>query len=139
MRRGFTIIELLFVILILGVLAAIAVPKFGESYKQSILFDAKSKVSAIRSALEVYKTRHVLLGQDPYPSTLDKNGKLFNVVLPEGVTPGSEPGQWSSLGNNRYKFIVDDNEYAVFVYDKRTGKFECDANASSPRELCKHF
>jgi general secretion pathway protein G len=139
MKRAFTIIELIFVIIVIGILASVALPRFEESYKQSLISKAQSKVTAIRSGLQVYKNKHILLGQNPFPASLDSdNNHLFDQVLPDAVTPGTDPGEWKKEGN-KYKFLLPSNQYIVFEYNNNTGKFLCNPNLSSSQELCNHF
>ncbi len=65
--RGFTLIELLIVVVILSTLAAIVVPQFASSSDSAKVAAAKSSLSGIRSALEVYRTEkgEYPLEQDP--------------------------------------------------------------------------
>lgn len=53
---GFTLIELLIVVVILSTLAAIVVPQFASSSDSAKEAAAKSSLSGIRSALEMYRT-----------------------------------------------------------------------------------
>lgn len=53
-NRGFTLIELMIVVAIIGILAAIAVPKFAELIKKSREGALKGTLSSVRSALRVY-------------------------------------------------------------------------------------
>lgn len=52
--RGFTLIELMIVVAIIGVLAAIAVPKFADLINKSREGATRGNLSAIRSALTAY-------------------------------------------------------------------------------------
>ncbi len=139
MRRAFTVIELIFVIVVLGILSAVALPKFKGMLGQADISKAKSTVTAIRSGLQVYKNKHILLGQDPYPATLDSdNDHLFDKVLPHAITPSIDPGGWSKENGN-YVFHVDGEEKIVFTYDSTKGSFTCDPDQTTPAELCDQF
>ena len=57
-RKGFTLVEILIVVVILGILAAIVIPQFtnaSESAKGSSLV---SQLQTIRGQLELYQTQH---------------------------------------------------------------------------------
>ena len=72
-EAGFTLIELLIVITILGVLAAVAVPRY-QNYQE----DAKEKaclanLSSINSAIEMYAFDH----DGTYPTAIDNLDSYF--------------------------------------------------------------
>jgi prepilin-type N-terminal cleavage/methylation domain-containing protein len=51
---GFTLIELMIVVAILGLLAAIAIPKFGSAIAKSREAATKGNLAALRSAITIY-------------------------------------------------------------------------------------
>ena len=55
-EKGFTLVELLVVMLILGLLAAIAIPSFFNQRDKARDADAKSSVRTAQTAMETYNT-----------------------------------------------------------------------------------
>jgi prepilin-type N-terminal cleavage/methylation domain-containing protein len=53
-KKGFTLIELMIVVAIIGILAAIAIPKFADLISKSKEGATKGSLSSIRSALQIY-------------------------------------------------------------------------------------
>jgi prepilin-type N-terminal cleavage/methylation domain-containing protein len=57
-EEGFTLVELLIVVIILGILAAVAIPQFGSSTDDAKLSTLQSNLSSLRNAIELYKQEH---------------------------------------------------------------------------------
>jgi prepilin-type N-terminal cleavage/methylation domain-containing protein len=78
-KKGFTLIELMIVVAIIGILAAIAIPKFAELIRKSSEGASKGNLGAIRSALSIYYGD--LEGQYPdNMASLTIAGKYLQVI-----------------------------------------------------------
>ena len=86
--RGFTLIEVLVVVVILGVLAALVVPRIMDRPDEAKRVAAKADVSAIVQALKLYR-----LDNGFYPSTEQGLGALVNRPSTPPV-----PGNWKQGG-----------------------------------------
>ncbi|MHB8348681.1 MAG: type II secretion system major pseudopilin GspG [Acidiferrobacterales bacterium] len=87
-HSGFTLIEVLVVMVILGILAAIIVPRIMDRPEQARVVAAKNDVRAIVSALDLYR-----LDNGTYPST--EQGLAALVHKPDS---GNVPGNWRPGG-----------------------------------------
>ncbi len=87
-QRGFTLIEIMVVVVIMGILAAIVVPKIMSRPDQAKVVKAKQDVLAIQSALDLYK-----LDNGEYPST--DQGLQALVQKPSS---GDAPANWKAGG-----------------------------------------
>ncbi len=65
-RKGFTLVEILIVVIILGILAAIVIPQFTQASTQARLSNLQTNLQTVRSQLLLYKTQH----NESYPTTL---------------------------------------------------------------------
>ncbi len=57
-NQGFTLVEILIVVVILGILAAIVIPQFSDASTQSKVSSAKSSLQTLRSQISLYKIQH---------------------------------------------------------------------------------
>jgi len=57
-KSGFTLVEILIVVVILGILAAIVIPQFTEASTEAKLSSLKTDLQTLRSQIELYKIQH---------------------------------------------------------------------------------
>jgi general secretion pathway protein G len=58
MKAGFTLVEILIVVVILGILAAIVIPQFTEASSDAKLSSLTTDLQTVRAQLELYKIQH---------------------------------------------------------------------------------
>ena len=64
---GFTLVEILIVVIILGILAAIVIPKFSDATDQARDSQLRKDLRTVRTQLELYKVQH----GNNYPANAD--------------------------------------------------------------------
>ena len=58
LKRGFTLIEILIVVVILGILAAIIIPQFTDAAQDAGAASARSQLQTMRSQVELYRVQN---------------------------------------------------------------------------------
>lgn len=113
---GFTLIEVMVVVVILGILAAIIVPKIMSRPEQARIVKVKQDILAIESALDLYK-----LDSGFYPTT---DQGLAALVTKPSTSP--MPRNWKSDGylqevpldpwGEAYQYLNDNDKAKVFSF-----------------------
>jgi general secretion pathway protein G len=105
-QAGFTLIELMVVIVILGLLAALTVPRFMGQSDSAKVGVAKTQIGSLETALKMYK-----LDNGSYPST--EQGLQ---ALVEAPTSGNLPKNWRKGGYMEKGKIPKDPWKHDFIY-----------------------
>ncbi len=129
-KSAFTMIELVFVIVVLGILAAIAIPKFAATRTDAVIAKGKSDIASIRSGIISERQSRLIQGQTSFitATNLD-NGGLFGGVLTYPITDSATEGHWHKNGNF-YEFRVG-GQVCKFTYDQNTGKFDLNTTGNA--------
>ncbi len=82
-NRGFTLVEILIVVVILGILAAIVVPQFTQASTEAKVSSSLSSLQSLRSQIELYRIQH----NDNVPTLADFEDAMTlcsNAALTDG-------------------------------------------------------
>ena len=123
LNEGFTLIELVIIMVILGILAVVAVPRLGSTIDSSEESAEEAVIGNLRSALEVYAMDQVVQNSNiSYPSNpfdeLDK--------VPDGYTgigTPDEDGEWAFTADSYVSHQRNDNTRYKWHYDSSNGEF----------------
>jgi general secretion pathway protein G len=87
MKRGFSLVELMIVVAVLGILAAVVVPQFQSHTTSAKETTAKNNLLALRNSIELYSARNGGIAPgypDNDPSGSPSMGAFFLQMVKEG-------------------------------------------------------
>jgi len=131
-RKAFTMIEIIFVIVVLGILAGIAIPKMSATRDDAFIAKAKATIASVKSGIATTRGANMLAGNFKYPDDLNASATastLFGAVLQDGVIPSSTNG-WTHVVNSNaqlenFRFNINSVTVATFEYNNSSGGFNC--------------
>lgn len=108
LEKGFTLIELMIVVAIIAILAAVAVPKFGDQIKKSKDAKGLAVIGALRSASSVYYVDHDGVASTDIRTTLTDEIDDASADL---VTDGTSNGALVVVGTNENRGTLGDDTH----------------------------
>jgi general secretion pathway protein G len=123
-NTGFTLVEILIVVIILGILAAIVIPQFTKASEQARESALASDLQMVRSQLELYKVQHL----ENYPS--GATSVLWTTQLTEKTDAAGSTSGTDDYGPYMQKFPK--NPYITDSTKQDLVQFSNDPNATAP-------
>jgi len=127
--QGFTLIELMIVVAIIGLLAAIAIPKFANLVIKAKEASIKGKLGTLRSAVSIYYANN----EGVWPYDLNHFSGTITPLVPRYVdevpsiqiptVPSHLTGSFTSNTGVIWDADMDDTTFhRVYAYDRLNGK-----------------
>lgn len=115
--KGFTLIELMVVVVIIGILASVAIPQFVKYLRKSKLVEAHEALDKIKTgAKSYYVAEHWDTNGNVLPHGFPTNVTMVPAAGPtcdKVVTPTS---QWDAAGWGKLKFAFTEAHYFAFTF-----------------------
>ncbi len=144
-KKAFTMIELIFVIVVIGILSAIAIPKLAATRDDATITKARTTIASVRAALSTERQKRILRGDFSdlvnLGGTTGDSKTLFNnydndenasTVLEYPITScaSGARGCWTKTSDTVYTYRMPHNSTNVaFTLDRNKFRLNC---VSSP-------
>ncbi len=146
MKKAFTMIELIFVIVVIGILAGIAIPRFAATRDDAEISKAKATVASVRAALSTERQLRVLRGDFTAITSLNADGGAFSTFSADGngvkrsVLEGTVPtcadsGKTTACWDNAYKYTMPSGVGGSVTFTLANGQFTCDTTDENCKKL----
>ena len=127
MKKAFTLIELVFVIVILGVLATVAIPKLIVTRDDAEIAKAKSQIAAVRSGIQLKRNEMILSGTQGYPTSLEDGTCCFGGILSTKIEQRKDDNSYGWKKETDGSYTINTNKEQVkFTYSDSDGSFKCE-------------
>lgn len=144
-QAGFTLVELLIVVIILGILAAVVIPQFSTASTEAREAALMTDLAALRNAIELYRVQH----KEIYPGTIGGVTNWANFVTHMTTqtdidgNAGADYGPYLRTGvprnpfNNLSTGIIGAipgvaNDASGWYYDDSTGEIRANTSGVGP-------
>lgn len=136
--KGFTLVEILIVVVILGILAAIVVPQFTNAANESRIGNVATQVATIETQLELWAARH----NGVYPD-LTTEGQRWQDLVDEGYFKSiprnpfdntSDIGPWPATADAD-DFVIYGDATGGWLYDASTGNIAASTSIDDPNAV----
>ncbi|MFT5171584.1 MAG: prepilin-type N-terminal cleavage/methylation domain-containing protein [Candidatus Marinamargulisbacteria bacterium] len=118
-EKGFTMIELVVVLVLIGLIAAIAIPKYLDVTTNAKEKSLRGAISSVRGAIQMSYSKSVLDGTPAYPSL---NGTIFT----EGSVPNDVYTPTNSVTLTAEDPITTFPADGGWIYNETTGEVRVD-------------
>ena len=121
MNKGFTLIEMMIVILLIGIMSAVAVPRFARRIELAELRAEKDFANQLWEELELHaEEQFELTGTEIWPEhPLTVLGRTRNVIVTYELGIPDEDNEWQFDGTKIYHRRMN-IEVWYFTYDRDT-------------------
>lgn len=109
--RAYTLVEVLIVVVIIGILAAVVVPRFAGATGEARTSSVQSVLGGVRASIASYRTRAVIAGDDPFPTLAQLNtlGTVLQNEVPANPFTGVRGVQSVSVAQAQSRAVVNEN------------------------------
>ena len=138
-KKAFTMIELIFAIIIIGILASVAIPKLAATRDDAEITKARVTVASIRNALSMERQKRILRGDFNTITAVGGTTGVFGnfddnssqeSVLEYPITSSTDKGKWEyKLVGSEKQYIFHGMSDVIFLVDA-SGKFVCKTPSS---------
>ncbi len=143
MKKGFTLIEMLVVVLIIGILAGVALPQYTNAVRKARVAEAKITLRALIDATD----RYILANGDTSWNSLDDldvgvetDTKNWTIETSDCLCKNS------SCACYAVAYPKSEEDYVLYYYspninedDGWPGRFECCSDSDKGKKICKQL
>ncbi len=137
--RAFSLVEIMIVVVIMGILAAVAIPRFVGASDDARTAATESTAGAVRAAIASYRTAAVIGGRGPFPDlTSLTDGTVVKSDIPANPFTGVAGVQAVSRGQARNRTVVNSGQAGWNYFfdnesDPPTAVFYANSDAATTR------